>query len=146
MKKLHQLVKEINEATHSINNLIYQKYNSLLDEDITSAQDLLLIIIHEAGRLTIREIAEKLEITPSAASQQVSKLVNANYLQRETNEKNRRETLVSLGIKGKGYMEKQEKFDEIITEKIYAKLGEKKLTHFRDIVKELKQITIDELA
>lgn len=145
MKNLHLLVKDINDATQFINNHIYQKYHSLLDENITSAQDLLLTIIHLAKKMTVREIAEKLEITPSAASQQVSKLVESNYLKREINEKNRREILVSLDAKGKEYMEKQEKIDLIITEKLYAKLGEEKLAAFRDILVTLKQIAIDEL-
>lgn len=145
MRNIHQIVKEINDATHFINNQIYQRYNELLDENITSAQDLLLTIIDTNKNLTIREIAEKLEITPSAASQQVSKLEEMNYVKRQINEKNRREILVSLADKGTEYMKKQEKIDLIITEKLYAKLGEEKLTAFRDILFDLKQITIDEL-
>src|SRR5699024_11069622 len=89
MRNIHQIVKEINDATHFINNQIYQRYNELLDENITSAQDLLLTIIDTNKNLTVREIAEKLEITPSAASQQVSKLEEMNYVKRQINEKNK---------------------------------------------------------
>ncbi len=144
MQKIYELVKEINDTTHLINSLIYQKYNELLDENITSAQDLLLTIIHQHTNLTIREIAEKLKITPSATSQQVSKLANLNYVNREINEKNRREILVTLSHKGIAYIEKQAKVDQIITEKLYAKIGEEKLIVFRDILLDLKQITEDE--
>ncbi len=145
MENLHVIVKEINDATQFINNQIYQRYNELLDENITSAQDLLLTIIDTNTNLTIREIADKLEITPSAASQQVSKLEEMNYLKREINKKNRREILVSLAVKGAEYIKKQEKIDLIITEKLYAQLGEEKLTQFRNILLDLKQITIDEM-
>src|SRR5690625_2362318 len=145
MQNLHLLVKDINDTTQFINNLIYQKYNPLLDDNITSAQLLLISTIHHTTKMTKREIADKLEITASGASQQVSKLVEGKYLKRETNEKNRREILVSLDTNGINYLDKQEKIDLIITEKLYAKLGEEKLTAFRDILLELKQIAIHEL-
>lgn len=145
VENLHLIVKEINDATQFINSQIYQRYNKFLDVNITSAQDLLLTIIDENKNLTIREIANLLEITPSAASQQVSKLEEMDYLKREINEKNRREILVSLASKGTEYINKQEKIDQIIAEKLYAKLGEEKLITFRDILFDLKKITIDEM-
>lgn len=144
MKRIYEIVKEINDTTQSVNTLIYQKYNKLLDENIPSAQDLLLTTIHQHKELTIREIAEKLKITPSAASQQVSKLANLNYVNREINEKNRREILVTLSRKGVEYIDKQEKVERIITEKIYAKIGEEKLIAFRDILLDIKQVAEDE--
>src|SRR5690625_4784040 len=119
MENIYNLVEEINATTHFINNHIYKKYSSLIDKDITNAQDLLLITIQQAEKLTVREIAEKLDITPSGASQQISKLEQDNYVKREINEKNRREILVSLDSKGVEYFEKQEKIDQIIAERLY---------------------------
>src|SRR5690625_3421027 len=130
---LYETVKQINEATLFINNRIYQKYHTLLDDHITSAQDLLLTIIYEAEKITISEIAQKLTVSPSAASQQVSRLEEHQYVKREINIKNRREILVSLDEKGRLYIDKQEKINKIITEKLYARLGNEKLHELKSI-------------
>lgn len=142
---MYDTVKTINDTTQFINNRIYQKYHTLLDDNITSAQDLLLTTIYNAEQITISEIATKLNISSSGASQQVSKLEDNNYVKRQINPKNRREIIVSLAEKGTKYIHKQEKIEKIITEKLYAKLGVEKLNEFKNILLTLKNIVVKEL-
>lgn len=141
---LYDTVQQINDLTYFINNQVYQKHNTLIDENITAAQDHLINIIHDARTITINEIAQKLNVSSSAASQQVSKLEGNGYVKRQINVNNRREILVSLDKKGQSFMKKQDRFDEIVTEKLYKKLGEEKLTEFKNILSTLKEIAVKE--
>ncbi|MBO1004269.1 MarR family transcriptional regulator [Pseudogracilibacillus auburnensis] len=141
---LNDTVQQINDLTHFINNQVYQKHNTLIDENITAAQDHLIHTIHTAKTMTINEIAQKLNVSSSAVSQQVSKLEENGYVKRQINVNNRREILVSLDKKGHSFIKQQDKFDEIVTEKLYKKLGEKKLIEFKNILLTLKEIAIKE--
>ena len=60
--------------------------------------------IHSSTQLTMRETADKLGVTFIAASHQVSKLGEENYLKRETNVRKRWEILVGLDRKGTDYI------------------------------------------
>lgn len=141
---LYDTVKEIKEISYFINHHLYKKYNTLIDENMTVAQNHLLTIIHTSEPITISEIAEKLTVSSSAASQQVSKLEENGYVKRQINPKNRREILVRLDTKGIDFINKQEKMDAIVTEKLYAKLGKEKLTEYKNILLQLKEITLHE--
>lgn len=144
-QSLHQYVKEINEAEYSCNMMLLQEYHDLLKEDLTSKQAVVLEYVKKHQRLTIKEIADMMMITSSAASQLVSKLDKEGYVKREINPNNRREIIVELDRAGIEYFTRQEEVEKSITGRFYSKLKIEEVIALRDIMKKLKKIIEEEL-
>ncbi|MBB6633061.1 MarR family winged helix-turn-helix transcriptional regulator [Cohnella thailandensis] len=89
--------------------------------ELSTKQKILLELIRTGSR-TVNEIAAYFSITPSAASQLVSKLEKQDYVTREINPNNRREIIVGLGEKGRQYMTLLDELQLSLVEKYYAKM------------------------
>lgn len=66
-----------------------------------ASQKRILIILNEAGRITQRDLTERLGIQPGSASEVLSKLENAGWILRTQNEADRRTTDISLTDAGR---------------------------------------------
>lgn len=143
-ENLADTVRQINEADYFINSLIYQEFQAFLDDEITPKQAILLDLIKQSTQLTISEMANKMKISSSAVSQLVSKMEKQGYLKRRINPANRREILVTLRDKSHKYFAKHDQVEQMIAERLYAKLEAAELEHFKKIILKLKQIAIQE--
>ncbi|SMF90279.1 DNA-binding transcriptional regulator, MarR family [Paenibacillus uliginis N3/975] len=139
-------VKEMNEAEYLINALLLHEYRSLLDDEITTKQALLLELIHKHQRMTVREIADQMEVSSSAVSQIIGKLEKMGYVKREINLQNRREIIVQIGSQGVTYFAKQDKVEREIIERFYAKMEFEEVQQLLQLTLKLKEIVEQELS
>lgn len=72
--ELFNLVTEINEMTYSMNTRLIKEYWSLLNEDLSSKQIILMDLVKKESVLSISQLAKLMNVTSSAVSQIVSKL------------------------------------------------------------------------
>ncbi len=133
-------VKELNRTVYEINLTLMQKYESQIDNEITSKQAVLLEILHKNNILTVSELADLMKVTSSAVSQIISKLDKKNYVRREINPNNRREIMVLLGEEGFRYFEARDRIDQTIIEKYYSQLDFEDVLHMKNTFKNLKSI------
>ncbi|MCM3081893.1 MarR family winged helix-turn-helix transcriptional regulator [Brevibacillus invocatus] len=145
-KELVECVKEMNEAEYLINTLLLREYRALLDDEITTKQALLLELIHKHQRMTVKEIAEQMEVSSSAVSQIVGKLEKMGYVKREINLQNRREIIVQMGTQGFAYFTKQEEVERDIITRFYAKMELEEVRQLRALTLKLKKIVEQELS
>lgn len=145
-KELVECVKEMNEAEYLINTLLLREYRALLDDEITTKQALLLELIHKHQRMTVKEIAEQMEVSSSAVSQIVGKLEKMGYVKREINLQNRREIIVQMGTQGFAYFTKQEEVERDIITRFYAKMELEEVQQLRALTLKLKKIVEQELS
>jgi len=84
--------------------------------DITPAQMLVLHMMKHRGTSSVKDVAEALGITSSAATQLVDGLVKSGYVERETNTSDRRMVTLTLSEKSAAHMEvmKKQFFPEIL--------------------------------
>lgn len=66
-----------------------------------ASQKRILILLHEAGTITQKELTERLGVQPGSASEILSKLENAGLIIRTQNETDRRTTDIQLADAGK---------------------------------------------
>ncbi|MGG0668894.1 MarR family transcriptional regulator [Sporosarcina koreensis] len=137
---LIRTVKELNRTVYEINLTLMQKYESQIDNEITSKQAVLLEILHKHNILTVSELADLMKVTSSAVSQIISKLDKKNYVRREINPNNRREIMVLLGEEGFRYFEARDRIDQTIIEKYYSQLDFEDVLHMKNTFKNLKSI------
>lgn len=141
---LIRYIQEINKAEYDCNVMLTLEYESLMDENITDKQLILLGLVDESGRLTASEIADELGVTPSAVSQLLGKLENAGYIKRSINPSNRREIVIELDENGHRYMERNRQIELSIIERYYSKLGMEDIKDLRRIMLKLKKIITEE--
>ncbi|RST59992.1 MarR family transcriptional regulator [Siminovitchia terrae] len=138
--KLFELVTEINEMHYSMNKIIIKEYQSLLDDDLSNNQTILMDIVKDHEKISIGEIAQLIKITSSAVGQIVNKLEDENYLMRTINPKNRREILVQLADKGTQYFEKEEKINREIINRFYSQMEWSEMEELKRILTKLSKI------
>ncbi|WP_232696524.1 MarR family winged helix-turn-helix transcriptional regulator [Brevibacillus daliensis] len=138
-------VKEMNEAEYTINALLLHEYRNLLHDEITTKQALLLELIHKQKNITVRELAEKMDVSSSAISQIISKLEKMHYVKREINQSNRREILVQLDEQGFLYFVKQEQVEQDIIRRFYSKLDLEEVILLKNLTLKLRDIVEQEL-
>jgi len=138
--KLFELVTEINEMHYTMNKIIIKEYQSLLDDDLSNNQTILMDIVKDHEKISIGEIARLMKVTSSAVGQIVNKLEDENYLLRTINPQNRREILVQLADKGTRYFKKEEKINREIINRFYSQMELSEMEELKRILTKLSKI------
>lgn len=125
---------------YTMNKIIIKEYQSLLDDNLSRNQTILMDIVKDYGKISIGEIARLMKITSSAVGQIVNKLEDGNYLVRTINSQNRREILVQLTDKGTRYFEKEEKINRQIINRIYTQMELSEMEELKRIITKLSNI------
>ncbi|KSU84159.1 MarR family transcriptional regulator [Fictibacillus enclensis] len=78
------------------------------DGDLTRTQYILMRMLSERDRWTVTELAEVLEVKPSAVTVAVDRLYKKNYVQRYRSEADRRIVYLELSETGSGILKEAE--------------------------------------
>lgn len=140
---IKQLLIEANRFSEDIKFVFINEYKKLLDEnELSQKQSLVLSILEKKQQLTMNEVAEIINATPSAASQFIQKLEKKQYVRREVNKDNRREVFVLLDEKGEAFFNEMNAIDERVLEKYFLKLPEEDIIKYHEILRKLHQIVV----
>jgi len=95
----------IDELTHEISIMVPKlmkgaKTGFLAKSNITSAQMIMLVSIHDHGQCKLKTLAKGRGISPPTATGLIDRLVRAGYVKRSSNPEDRRVVMVSLTEKG----------------------------------------------
>ena len=100
MENRKKIVEEITEALYSIRRKIASEMHHVSDEmQITHPQWIVLHHVKKSGMINIKDLANLLEITSSAATQIVDGLVKKEFLLRKRNKEDRRILNIELSNK-----------------------------------------------
>ena len=95
----------IDELTHEISIMVPKlmkgaKTSFLSKINITSAQMIMLVSIHDHGQCKLKTLAKGRGISPPTATGLIDRLVRAGYVKRGSDPQDRRVVIVSLTKKG----------------------------------------------
>ena len=136
-----ELLLEAYKYSEEINKLFLQEYQNIIHEyDLSTKQSLVLQYLKDAEKLTMQEVAQILAATPSAASQLIKTLEEKNYVRREVNKDNRRETFVFLDKKGIEFFNKLDQTDQYVLGKYFMKLPAEDIVTYHRVLKKLLEI------
>ncbi len=94
-------------ALYSTSRLITKKYAAILaDMDITYPQYLSLLVLWEQDGITIKTLAQYLELEPATATPLVQRLEKLDLIKRKRSKQDERRVHIFLTDKGKRYREK----------------------------------------
>lgn len=138
--KIENLPEEINQTLEELWVLLEAKERTYTNFQLNNQQYTLLTLILRHPSSTPTELAEKMNITKSAISQQLVKLEVEGYIYRKQHSEDKRAFSVELGEKGLLYKEEMEKFTQQISEKYYASLSPEELTNFLSALQKLTKV------
>jgi MarR family transcriptional regulator, organic hydroperoxide resistance regulator len=140
---LKRILAEANQYSEEIKGVFIKEYKKLLDEnDISAKQSIVLSTLEKKEKLTMNEIAELINATPSAASQFIRKLETSQYVKREVNKENRREVFVLLDLQGEKFFREMNAIDEMVLEKYFLRLSQEDILKYHEILKKLHHIVM----
>ncbi|KOY82503.1 MarR family transcriptional regulator [Lysinibacillus macroides] len=138
------LPEKINQTLEELWLLLETKERTYTNFQLNNQQYTLLTLIIRHPSSTPTELAEKMNITKSAISQQLVKLEMEGYIYRKQHSEDKRTFSVELGEKGWLYKKEMEKFMQQVSEKYYASLSPEELTNFLSALQKLTKV-IDKL-
>jgi DNA-binding MarR family transcriptional regulator len=138
------LPEEINYTLEELWLLIETKERTYTNFRLNNQQYSILTLIIRHPASTPTELAEKMNITKSAISQQLVKLEMEGYIYRKQHSEDKRTFSVELGEKGLLYKKEMEEFMQQVSEKYYASLSPEELTSFLSALQKLIKV-IDKL-
>lgn len=101
MSKRTESIEEIFETFHIIKHRLAEGFVFPKDSPITPAQGFVLHFIAKSNGSSVKEIAEKMRVTSSAATQLIDVLVKNGFLERKEDTEDRRVALLTLSAEGK---------------------------------------------
>lgn len=95
----------INELTREISIMVPKlmkgaRSSFLLKANVTTAQMIMLVSIHDYGQCKLKTLAKERDISPPTATGLIDRLVRAGYVKRKSDPEDRRVVMVSLTKKG----------------------------------------------
>lgn len=104
---------------------------------VSEAQGMALHFIANVDGLGIRQIADTMRVTSSAATQFVDSLVRAGLLVRETDPDDRRSVRVSLTDEGRNRLEELQRVKLAGIAQVLSFLSDEELRTFRDLLRKI---------
>ncbi|WP_165861201.1 MarR family winged helix-turn-helix transcriptional regulator [Paenibacillus paeoniae] len=108
------LVSRFQRSLTQLNRLFVSEIVDRLDSQVTGTQMYMLHYINQSERCRLTELAEKLDVKPSAVTVMIDRLVKSDYVVRTHDKDDRRVILVELTPTGKDILEKAQALREQI--------------------------------
>lgn len=114
--------------------------------DLTVPQMTTVLTIRDRGQVTIKELAEALQVSAPAASAMVDRLVELGAVTREQNPVDRREVVVRASPLGEQTVNAMERHALDAVMDLLKKLGPERAQLWRSILREIRGIIREERA
>ena len=111
---------------------------------LTPQQSQLVMVVHERGSMTVRQLTQVLYVNPPAVSTMVERLVELGVLTREENPKDRREVLVQVSPYHAVKIEEIEQQYLKTALDIFEKIGIKHARKWGDVCRRIQEVCAGE--
>ncbi|MEK6190016.1 MAG: MarR family transcriptional regulator [Carnobacterium alterfunditum] len=139
-------MSSIFQTLDQINYALLHHYEEVLEHKLTPKQAIVIEHVQKHTKLTVNELAQKMNVTAGAISQLLTKLEKEHYIKRTINPDSRREIIVTLGDNGNRLYELYAKVDEEIASTYYTKLDENVIDQLEQAVNKIYEVILAEQA
>lgn len=120
MKNILSLISKIHEKG---NRFIVEQLNANGADGLVTSHGDILACLYQKNKMTMREIAEKINKTKATVTVLADKLEKYGYIKREKSENDSRNTYITLTKKGEDFKSVFEKISKELNEMLYKKLS-----------------------
>lgn len=132
-------INQINYLRDEINRRVAQQFEAMLDNELSTKQVLLLESIRN-GATSTKALADVLDVSTSAVSQQLNRLEDMGYIKREINRNNRREIMLTIATKGERYFDQLTTLKHTINRNLYGRLSLEELKQLTTILEKMNDV------
>jgi len=111
--------------------------------DLTPGQVFLLHLIKKEERCTVSQLAEKMEVKPSAITVMLDRLENRHYIERFRDQQDRRVVIVQLTKTGADVLQKIWNLRKRVVGYCLQQLDEEEVTTFIQVFEKLARVAAD---
>ncbi|MWV42710.1 MarR family transcriptional regulator [Paenibacillus sp. HJL G12] len=138
--KNKNLAEQINQTIEDIWIILEKKERAYTNFKLNNQQYVLLTLVIRHPFSSPTELAEQMEITKSAVSQQLAKLEKEGYIIRKQHVEDKRAYSIELGEKGLLYKHEMNAFNQQVSEKYHANLSPEELTNMLSALQKLREL------
>ncbi|SFE59890.1 MarR family winged helix-turn-helix transcriptional regulator [Alteribacillus iranensis] len=138
-----ELLRAVDESLFDLSLCVEEEFGAHFHE-IPDRYRFVLLMVSRYSTLYVRDVAELLHASRSSVSQLLSKMEAEEYIVRELDPNERRQTFVKLGRAGKAALEAMRETRNRISAKYLRQLSHEDLEDFYRIANNLKTIVKEE--
>lgn len=135
-----EIAAQINKTIEKIWMLLEKEERQMSMFQLNNQQHVLLTLIIRHPASSPTELAEKMAITTSAVSQQLTKLENDGYITKKKHPRDKRTVLIELGERGRRYKKELDAFHHKMYQKYYTNFSSAELSRMLASFQKLQQI------
>jgi DNA-binding MarR family transcriptional regulator len=129
---------ELGHLMVKVCRLHHTRADQLMDRiGLYRGQAILLMILSRHDGMTHSEIAEKLEISPAAATKVIKRMESAGYVQRQADPTDERVSRACLQDRGRALIAEIERDFGKLDRAMFEGVPEAELAHFRDLLTQM---------
>ncbi|OAB26837.1 MarR family transcriptional regulator [Paenibacillus macquariensis subsp. defensor] len=134
------IAEQINQTIEDIWMILEKKERAYTNFKLNNQQIVLLTLAIRHPFSSPTELAEEMDITKSAVSQQLAKLEKDGYIIRKQHVEDKRTFSIELGEKGMLYKKEMEAFNQQVSERYHANLSPIELTNLLSALQKLPEL------
>lgn len=123
------IAEQINKTMENIWVLLEKEERTMMSFRLNNQQNVLLTLIIRHPFSSPTELADRMDITKSAISQQLTKLEREGYITKKQHTDDKRVLSISLGEKGLIYKKELDSFYQQMLDKYLSKLSSEELSN-----------------
>lgn len=140
MKRIETISQEITKLNEAIAIEYVQQERNYPEFNLNNQQHVMMTLIVNDQNMKPSEMAQKLNISKSAVSQQLQKLEEKKYIFRYQDDKDKRSSKIGLAEKGLRYKESIETYNQRFSEKCAQHFTYEELNDILNALKKLQKI------
>ena len=137
MNERTQLISDLFEDFAALKHAMVKEFAGFKPPVPPAQKEVLFMLAHNDG-ISLKELAEHLDITPGAATQLTEALVKSDLISRKDDISDRRITHLHLSIEGRKHMQKLSKARVELSHRMFEDLSDKEIRSFHEVIKKMK--------
>lgn len=142
-EETESIIKELLELGYKFRELMFKLNPTIFRSELTLTQLTALQYIRHTPDITLKELADKLVIAQSSASELVDKLVKMKYIERKISPIDRRKIILSLSTKGKKFIEQHIQENKTFFEKLLKQMSIDEQKEYLSAMRKFYQISYE---
>lgn len=137
------IIKELMELGYKFRGLMFKLNPTIFRSELTLTQLTALQYITHTPDITLKELAEKLVIAQSSASELVDRLVKMKFIERKISPEDRRKITLNLSNKGKKFIEQHIEENRTFFEKLLKQIPIEEQKEYLSALRKFYQVSYE---
>lgn len=137
------IINELMELGYKLREVMFKLNPTIFKSELTLTQLFSLQYICHIPNITLKELADKLVIAQSSASELVDRLVTMKYVDRKISPEDRRKIILNLSPKGKKFIEQHIEENKSLFKKLISKLSPEEQREYLSAMQKFYKVSLE---